>query len=66
MSEAYTNLSSTMQYYGTSERDGSHFPFNFLLIGDLKNESSAHDFVNTINRWLDNMPEGKTANWVVC
>lgn len=27
--------------------------------------STANDFLNAINEWMNAMPEGKTANWVV-
>jgi alpha-glucosidase len=61
MMEAYANISFTMRYY----EYGSHLPFNFLLITDLKWESTAQDFVYVINKWLTYMPRGRTANWVI-
>ncbi|PSN31182.1 Maltase 1 [Blattella germanica] len=65
MLETYASLEQVMQYYGTEERPGGHFPFNFLLITDLNNESKAEDFNNVIHKWIDNMPEGRWANWVI-
>ncbi|XP_035904907.1 maltase 2-like [Anopheles stephensi] len=71
MTEAYANITFTMKYYRSGEelahaREGSHMPFNFLLITDLNRDSSAQDFVFTINKWLTYMPRvGATANWVL-
>ncbi|XP_058816112.1 maltase 2-like [Topomyia yanbarensis] len=68
MTEAYANITFTMRYYrstGDGVRSGSHMPFNFLLITDLNDASSAQDFVFTINKWLTYMPRDQTANWVI-
>ncbi|XP_063700850.1 maltase 2-like isoform X2 [Culicoides brevitarsis] len=73
MTEAYANLTFTMRYYGTNEDNkqqlGAHIPFNFLLISDLDRDSTAPDFVHTINKWLTYMPNTLsntiTANWVM-
>jgi len=50
-----------MSFYACSD-----FPFNFNLIVNLKTEdlsgASLHDQVAD---WLENMPDGKTANWVL-
>lgn len=67
MTEAYANITFTMRYYQSDDglRKGSHIPFNFLMIGDLNKDSSAADFVHTISKWMNFMPAGATANWVV-
>lgn len=67
MTEAYANITFTMKYYRSAEgaRAGSHMPFNFLLITDLNQASSAPDFVFTVNKWLTYMPRDQNANWVV-
>lgn len=67
MTEAYANMTFTMRYYQSDDgtRKGSHIPFNFLMISDLNEKSSAKDFVHTINKWMSYMPAGETANWVV-
>lgn len=77
MTEAYANLTFTMRYYGGSsstnednnQRLGAHIPFNFLLITDLDRDSTAPDFIHTINKWLTYMPSTLSntisANWVV-
>ncbi|XP_065157960.1 maltase 1-like [Atheta coriaria] len=64
MTEAYANITATMWWYGDEERDGAHFTFNFQFI-PLNQDSTAGDIVDKVNEWLDNMPDGKTANWVV-
>lgn len=67
MTEAYANMTFTMRYYQSDDgtRKGSHIPFNFLMISDLNEKSSAKEFVHTINKWMSFMPAGETANWVV-
>lgn len=65
MTEAYGNITSTMKFYENQYVNGSHIPFNFLLITEIDENSNANDFLSTINNWLLNMPFGKTANWVV-
>ena len=67
MTEAYANLTFTMRYYQSDDglRKGSHIPFNFLMISDLKTDSTAFDFAHTITKWMSYMPAGETANWVV-
>lgn len=65
VTEAYTSLNKTLQYYGGSEGAGINMPFNFLFIMQLDAKSSAEQFSNTIHSWMDNMPAGKWPNWVV-
>lgn len=65
MTESYSPISEVMKYYGNGTREGAQIPFNFLIIGGLTNNSNAHNYEDTINTWLSNMPKGRTANWVV-
>jgi len=65
ITEAYTSMENTMRYYGNETNLGAHMPFNFGLIDRLNEYSNATKFNEAINNWLDNMPDGKTANWVV-
>ncbi|XP_013110943.2 maltase A3 [Stomoxys calcitrans] len=65
MTESYAPLDVVMQYYGNGTREGAQIPFNFLIIEELGNNSNAFNYAETINKWLKNMPEGKTANWVL-
>lgn len=65
MAESYSPVEVVMEYYGDGLVNGSHIPFNFLMLQWLNDKSNAYDYDNAINTWLKNMPEGKTANWVV-
>nr|CAD7575117.1 unnamed protein product [Timema californicum] len=58
MTEAYETINQTMLYYGTDERPGAHFTFNFLFIRNLTENSTADDYDYIIHQWMDNMPEG--------
>ena len=49
-----------MRYY-----DSCDFAFNFNFIVHLESPLTAEGLLKQTNDWLDNMPEGKTANWVV-
>lgn len=62
--EAYATINYTMLYY-SDEKPRAHMPFNFNFITYLNKTSSAIDIKETINLWLDNMPQGQWANWVV-
>jgi len=63
LTEAYADFNLTILYY----LSGSTVPFNFMFISDLNNKSSATDFKQYIDRWMDNVPDGTeyVANWVV-
>lgn len=63
--EAYSNLTSTMKYYGTKENPGAHFTFNFETIEALTPQSNAADFKEVIEDWYAALPAGKWSNWVV-
>ncbi|XP_025831784.1 maltase A1-like [Agrilus planipennis] len=65
MTEAWESTNLTMMFYGNETNEGVTFPFNFKFITDLSTSTSAQDLVNVILEWLNNMPEGKVANWVL-
>jgi alpha-glucosidase len=44
---------------------GSHFPFNFILIENLNENSNAFDFKTQIDNWINNLPSIGTSNWVL-
>jgi len=58
--EAYTNFEHTMQYYNYDV-----LPFNFEFVTNLTIQSSAEDFKREMDSWMNSMPKGKVANWVV-
>ncbi|XP_026808060.1 maltase 2-like isoform X1 [Rhopalosiphum maidis] len=64
LTEAYAPINYTMMYY-SQQTHRAHMPFNFNFILYLNKTSSAVDIKNTINLWLDNMPPGEWANWVL-
>ncbi|XP_070505137.1 maltase 2-like [Chironomus tepperi] len=64
--EAYANLTFTMKYYYDNEgKPRAHFPFNFLLIENLSEQSTAYDFKARIDEWFAALPAGATSNWVL-
>ncbi|EFA02637.1 Maltase A1-like Protein [Tribolium castaneum] len=67
MTEAYSDINHTMLYYGSADGSqlGAHFTFNFYLITDININSTAQDIANTVNKWLDAIPEIYTSNWVL-
>lgn len=65
LTEAYADIKETMKYYGNGARKGSHMPFNFALIENVNEFSSAKDIKFYTDRWLTYMPVGMSANWVV-
>uniref|UniRef100_A0A7G3A809 alpha-glucosidase n=1 Tax=Lutzomyia longipalpis TaxID=7200 RepID=A0A7G3A809_LUTLO len=65
MTEAWVNPEQTMLYYQNGTRQGSHMPFNFIMITDLHDDSKPSDFKRVIDDRLHIIPEGKVSNWVL-
>ncbi|XP_011184381.2 maltase A1 [Zeugodacus cucurbitae] len=65
MTEAYTSFDNMILYYGNGVRNGSQIPFNFDFLTNLQNDTKAPAVVEHINKWLNAMPEGVLANWVL-
>lgn len=67
MSEAYANETLTMKYYQSEDgsRQGSHMPFNFVLINELNEWSTAADFKRVIDARIKALPSGRMTNWVI-
>lgn len=63
--EVYSTPDYTMKFYGNSSVDGAHLPMNFYLIFDLAKGFTAPQLKQAVDKWLTNMPAGRTANWVV-
>ncbi|XP_003395914.3 maltase 1 [Bombus terrestris] len=61
LTEAYTSLSNTIKYYNY----GSHVPFNFKFITDADANSNVSQLKNVIDSWINEMPQGTAANWVM-
>lgn len=65
MTEAYTSLENLMKYYGTETRNGSHMPFNFEVLMAMKKDSTAKTLKTTAENYMNHIPNGKSANWVL-
>lgn len=60
--EIYDNIETVMTYYGNSSNEFT-FPFNFFLL--VNSDWSGVRINCIIKSWLDRMPGGATANWVL-
>ncbi|KAG5343522.1 MAL1 Maltase, partial [Acromyrmex charruanus] len=58
--EAYSDPKHTMQYYYYNL-----LPFNFKFITNVNTTSSAQEFKQQIDLWMNSMPRGKIANWAL-
>jgi hypothetical protein len=58
--EAYTSFENTMLYY-----DYNVLPFNFMFIVNITSKSTPQDYKREIDLWMNAMPNGEVANWVV-
>lgn len=67
MTESYSDVNKAQRFYGDGNRKGSYVPFNFEIIKNINENSTAKDYKRIIDSWLDNMPkrEGIQANWVI-
>lgn len=67
MTEAYASTEDTMRYYQSKDgrQKGAHMPFNFALIYDLANGTTAQRIKSGIDHWMANMPNGHTPSWVI-
>lgn len=63
--EAYTSLSNIMRLFGEGKRNGAQIPFNFELLSNVGNTSTAKDIYTVIERWNAALPQGRHSNWVV-
>ncbi|KAH8299670.1 hypothetical protein KR044_004349 [Drosophila immigrans] len=65
MTEAYTSFENIMKFYGDGVRNGSQIPFNFDFLSNINNASTASEYVEHIEKWMNAMPAGVYANWVL-
>ncbi|XP_068621044.1 maltase A3-like [Battus philenor] len=64
MAEVYGEPDITMRYFGDGEREGAQMPFNFVLISDIHESSTAAEIKYTLDKFLTFKPLDKLANWV--
>ncbi|KAK3926718.1 Maltase A1 [Frankliniella fusca] len=64
MTECYTTFDKTIEYYGTKDKLGAHFTFNFQLITTVNKSSDAKDFKHSIDQWMKAM-DWRWPNWVI-
>lgn len=65
LTEAYVSGDILSQYFGNATHNGSHVPFNFQMLGQMWNESNAHDYIRCIDDFMKIVPKYHVANWVV-
>jgi alpha-glucosidase len=64
--EAYASIEDTVRYYADEQgQPRAHFPFNFVLIERLNENSNARKFKQEIDGWMSKVPTGAASNWVV-
>uniref|UniRef100_A0A1B6CRX6 alpha-glucosidase n=1 Tax=Clastoptera arizonana TaxID=38151 RepID=A0A1B6CRX6_9HEMI len=62
--EVYNAINDIMKYYGGSNSTFT-FPFNFHLLECITGGMTAVNLTDNINDWMNAMPAGATASWVV-
>ncbi|KAL4712835.1 hypothetical protein ACJJTC_011905 [Scirpophaga incertulas] len=65
MSEVYASIQDVVRYFGEGEIKGVQMPFNFDLITDVDDSSSANDIKRAIDKFMTYKPIDQNANWVV-
>ncbi|KAF7273922.1 hypothetical protein GWI33_013383 [Rhynchophorus ferrugineus] len=68
MTEVYSDIDTTMKYYGTVDGSirGAHFTFNFwTFITYLIKGVDPFELFQSITLWLENIPRLYTSNWVL-
>lgn len=60
LTEAYTSLENILKFYGDGVRNGSHIPFNFDLLSNLKTTSNAKDIRDLVENYMKLVPVGKS------
>lgn len=55
----------SIRFYGDGVRNGSHVPFNFEVISNVDSTSNAKAYKTRIDNWLNRVPKGSHANWVL-
>ena len=61
LTEALTTIPLAMKYF----EYGSNVPINFMFVNELNNKSRPIDFKGVIDDFLNAVPKGRSANWIV-
>lgn len=64
ITDTYSELGTSKQYYGYSTKFGAQIPLNFNLINADKN-NMIQSIDEKILLWLNDIPKNMVANWVV-
>uniref|UniRef100_A0A336LS66 CSON015493 protein n=1 Tax=Culicoides sonorensis TaxID=179676 RepID=A0A336LS66_CULSO len=59
MTEAYNYEDILMRYYGDENRNGSHIPFNFIVLMEQKALSTAKHLKTVSENYMNRIPAGK-------
>jgi hypothetical protein len=66
MTESYSPPEVIKKFYASnSGREGAHLPFNFQMITQIDDKTTAAGFVTMVTDWFKVIPAGKVTNWVV-
>lgn len=65
MTESWSLIDKVMKFYGDGVQNGSYIPFNFEMMKSMNQQSTAKQYKANVDLWLNNMPNGVQANWVV-
>uniref|UniRef100_A0A336K376 CSON015493 protein n=1 Tax=Culicoides sonorensis TaxID=179676 RepID=A0A336K376_CULSO len=58
MTEAYNYEDILMRYYGDENRNGSHIPFNFIVLMEQKALSTAKHLKTVSENYMNRIPAG--------
>ncbi|KAJ8681865.1 hypothetical protein QAD02_017657 [Eretmocerus hayati] len=58
--EVWGSIPNTIRFYNVGAD-----PFNFRLLFEIDRNSTAQDFARVVGNWLNAIPQGQIANWIV-
>ncbi|KAL5239652.1 hypothetical protein ACI65C_007062 [Semiaphis heraclei] len=61
--ETYLPPLQTLKFYGNDTNIGAHLPLSLLL--NYLNHKTAKEYVDTLTRWMSNLPSGAWSSWTV-
>uniref|UniRef100_U5EJL5 alpha-glucosidase n=1 Tax=Corethrella appendiculata TaxID=1370023 RepID=U5EJL5_9DIPT len=66
MTESWSDLKVVKKFFGDGkDRVGAQMPFNFQIILNINEKSTAADFKRVIDSFIEITPKGQSANWVL-